>query len=225
MAKVVPVPEGLEVDVVVSPLFEENCYLVRVAGSRTAVVIDPGLDAESVAELVTSRQLEVAAILNTHGHADHIAGNEFLKRCWPGAELVIGRDDASKLTDPIANLSAPFGVSLISPPADRQVVGGEELTYGPLRLLVQAAPGHSRGHVVFSTEPTTSPAAIFGGDVLFRESVGRTDFPDGDATALAASIRSVFYACPDDTIVYPGHGPPTTVGHEKRANPFVPGVL
>ena len=218
------VPEGLEVDVVVSPLFEENCYIVRCTGSSVAVIIDPGLDAESVSQLVSDRRLEVAAILNTHGHADHIAGNEFLKRCWPDAELVIGKGDADKLEDPVANLSAPFGVALVSPPADRYVDDGDELIYGPLRLWVRSTPGHSRGHVVFGTAEIRRPMAIFAGDVLFRESVGRTDFPDGDTESLAASIRNVLYTQPDDTIIYPGHGPPTTVGHEKRANPFVPAL-
>ncbi len=224
LVQVDPVPAQLEVDVVVSPLFDENCYIVRRKGSRQAVVIDPGLDPEAILKLVTSERLEVEAILNTHGHADHIAGNDFLKRCWPHAPLVIGRLDADKLSDPVANLSAPFGVALVSPPPDQLLDDGDSIDFADLPLLVRDTPGHCRGHIVFVTRETTSaPIAVFGGDVLFRESVGRTDFPDGDAAALANSIRSVLYSLPDDTIVYPGHGPPTTIGHERVANPFVPG--
>jgi glyoxylase-like metal-dependent hydrolase (beta-lactamase superfamily II) len=126
-----------------------------------------------------------------------------------------------KLTDPAGNLSAAFGMSLVSPPADRLLDHGERISLAGLDLAVREIPGHSRGHVVFVAEGLTPPV-VFGGDVLFKEGVGRSDFTDGDFTALAAGIREHLYNLPDETIVFPGHGDPTTVGHEKRHNPFVP---
>ncbi|NCA12490.1 MBL fold metallo-hydrolase, partial [bacterium] len=136
---------------------------------------------------------------------------------------VIGRGDASKLGDPTANLSGGFGIALTSPPADRAVDDGERLEIAGMAIDVREIPGHSSGHVVFVLGRETPPV-VFAGDVLFRESIGRTDFPDGDFAALAAGIRRHLYSLPDDTIVFPGHGPPTTVGHEKRHNPFVPAI-
>jgi glyoxylase-like metal-dependent hydrolase (beta-lactamase superfamily II) len=111
-------------------------------------------------------------------------------------------------------------VPLVSPPADRLLDHGERVAVAGLEFSVREIPGHSRGHVVFVVEGV-APVVVFGGDVLFRESVGRSDFADGDADALAAGIRSQLYVLPDDAIVYPGHGGPTTIGHERRHNPFV----
>lgn len=222
-SELVPRPSHLTFDIVVSPMFDENCYIVRRPDSTDAVVIDPGLDPESIQRVIAEQHLQVKAILNTHGHSDHIAGNEFLKRCWPNAELAIGTGDADKLADPVLNLSAPFGLALISPPADRLLSDGERIEYAGLEFTVRDTPGHSRGHVVFLLDKEIKPAVVFGGDVLFRESVGRTDFPDADPTELAKSIKEVLYRLPDDTIVYPGHGPETTIGYEKMHNPFVPG--
>ena len=108
----------------------------------------------------------------------------------------------------------------MSPPADRLLDDDERFELAGFTIDVFEIPGHSSGHVVFVLRRRT-PAVVFAGDVLFRESIGRTDFPDGDFSALAAGIRHRLYTLPDDTIVFPGHGPPTTVGHEKRHNPFV----
>jgi glyoxylase-like metal-dependent hydrolase (beta-lactamase superfamily II) len=112
-------------------------------------------------------------------------------------------------------------MSLVSPPADRLLDHGERISLAGLDLAVREIPGHSLGHVVFVAEGL-APPVVFGGDVLFKEGVGRSDFTDGDFTALAAGIREHLYTLPDETIVFPGHGDPTTVGHEKRHNPFVP---
>ena len=209
----------LAIDVVVSPMFGENCFIARLPDSSQCVVVDPGLDPEAIQETITNQRLSVHAILNTHGHADHIAGNEFMKRCWPDAPLVIGTGDEIMLSDPVANLSSSYGMGLISPPADQLVDAGDEIEFAGIRFAVRFTPGHSPGHVVFLVEG--EPNIVFGGDVLFRSGIGRTDFPTGSFEQLASSIRNELYTLPDDTVVLPGHGPETTVGIERKTNPFV----
>lgn len=205
---------------VISPPFDENSYIAHLAGRDDCVLFDPGFDPDSILEYLDERGLKLAAILCTHGHSDHIAGNAIMKERWPQAPLVIGVGDASKLTDPRGNLSAAFGASLVSPPADRTIDEGDRFEAAGLEFDVLAAPGHSIGHVVFLCRQS-DPWYLFGGDVLFRGSVGRTDFPDGDFDALRAAIHDKFFTLPDDTIVLPGHGPATTIGREKQTNPFV----
>jgi hydroxyacylglutathione hydrolase len=206
--------------VVTSSLFEENAYLVAVPGDSACIVVDPGLDVEAIMALLERERWSPVAILNTHGHADHIAGNAALKERWPEAPLIIGEGDASKLTDPVGNLSAGFGVPLVSPPADRTVREGEVLDLAGIRWTVLDTPGHSSGHVVFVTKDL-SPTIVLGGDVLFEGCIGRSDFPDSDPEALVRSIRDKLFTLGDDTVVLPGHGPATTVGVERRTNPFV----
>jgi hydroxyacylglutathione hydrolase len=207
-----------QVRTVVSRPFEENTYLVWLEGRPDAVVLDPGMEPDLITEALAEHGLRAAAILNTHGHADHIAGNAALKEAFPAAPLVIGANETRLLSDPDANLSAPFGLPLTSPPADRTVVEGDVVEAAGLRFEVLDVPGHSPGHVVFVLRGR--PALVFGGDVLFRGSVGRYDFPGSDGALLFDGIRTKVFALPDDTVVYPGHGPATTVGHEKRTNPF-----
>jgi glyoxylase-like metal-dependent hydrolase (beta-lactamase superfamily II) len=182
------------------------------------LVFDPGLEPSLILEYLHERNLNVAAILNTHGHGDHIAGNADLKQAFPTAPLMIGKGDAPLLTDPWANMSAPFGFDIASPAADRLLEEDESLELAGIRLEVLEIPGHSPGHIVFIFRG--KPVVVFGGDVLFRGSIGRTDFPGGDGPGLIRGIRTKLFALPDDTVVYPGHGPVTTVGYEKRTNPF-----
>lgn len=215
------VPErGFELATLVSMPFEENSYVAHLPGRIDCLVFDPGLEPDLILDYLDKHHLAPAAVLCTHGHSDHIGGNAALKERWPDCPLIIGEGDSAKLTDPTLNLSAAFGVQLISPPADRTVREGETLELAGFRLEVLDAPGHSVGHVVFVVRDH-APIYVFGGDVLFRGSIGRTDFPDGDFDALRAAIHEKLFTLPDDTIVLPGHGPETTVGAEIRGNPWV----
>jgi glyoxylase-like metal-dependent hydrolase (beta-lactamase superfamily II) len=205
---------------VISAPFDENSYIAHWGGRDDCIVFDPGFDPDAVFDYLEQQGLAPAAILCTHGHSDHIAGNAALKDRWPQAPLVIGVGDAYKLTDPAGNLSAAFGALLVSPPADRTVDEPEQFEAAGITLDVLATPGHSAGHVAFLCRQV-EPWHVFGGDVLFRGSVGRTDFPDGDFDSLRASIHDKLFSLPDNTIVLPGHGPVTDIGREKRSNPFV----
>ena len=212
--------EQMEIRVVVSAAFQQNTYVIWRPGREDCVVIDPGLDPEKILKCLENEGLSPAAMLNTHGHSDHIGGNETLKKKWPACPIVIGADEAQKLLDPSQNLSVMFGAHLLSPPADHCVNDGDVYSAGGFDLKVAAIPGHSPGHVVFSVEGQ-NPGVVFVGDVIFQGSIGRTDFPDGDFGQLAAGIKAKLFTLPDDTLLLSGHGPATTVGDERRTNPFV----
>ena len=212
-------PDLLQIHTIMSLPFEENTYVLWLKGHGEALVIDPGLEPDLILEFLSEQQLTPVAILNTHGHADHIGGNGALKNAFPQAPLIIGKDDAHMLADADANLSAPFGMPILSPPADRTVVEGDVIEAGGIRLEVLEVPGHSPGHVVFLYRGT--PWMLLGGDVLFRGSVGRTDFFNSRPEVFVPGIRGKLLTLPSDTVVYPGHGPTTTIGHEKQTNPFV----
>jgi glyoxylase-like metal-dependent hydrolase (beta-lactamase superfamily II) len=210
----------LQIVPVLSMPFAENSYVLYRQSQRDAVVVDPGLEPDLILQLLKQRQLSVTAILNTHGHADHIAGNAAIKEAFPNAPLLIGGGDAPMLQDAELNLSAPFGMEVVSPPADRLLDDGELLDLAGIRFLVRDLPGHSPGHVVFIIEEE-KPVVVLGGDTLFEGSIGRTDFPGGSLEQLLGGIRRVLFSLSDDTVVYPGHGNPTTIGVEKRTNPFL----
>jgi glyoxylase-like metal-dependent hydrolase (beta-lactamase superfamily II) len=211
---------GYEIQTVVSAPFEQVAYIVWRRGETEALIVDPGFDTESIERIVARHGLRPVAILNTHGHADHIAGNAVMKERYPAAPLVIGRNEAHLLTDASANLSAPFGLPLRSPPADRLVDDGEQLELAGFAFVVREIPGHSPGSVVFVCKDF-DPPFVLGGDVIFRGSVGRVDFPGGSGKTLAAGIKDKLFTLPERTVIFPGHGPPTTVGAERRDNPFV----
>jgi hydroxyacylglutathione hydrolase len=210
---------GLEIAAIVSHPFEQNCYVVRLPDRNDCVIIDPGLEPEKIIRHVEKGGLTPAAILITHGHSDHIGGNAAVKKRWPNCPLIIGAEDAPKLGDPWLNLSAGFGTPLVSPPADMTVEDGDTYEAAGFEWQVRSIPGHTTGHVVYLWEGQ-EPPIVFVGDVIFAGSVGRTDFPDGDQRQLVLGIRSKLFTLPDQTILAPGHGATTTVGEEKRANPF-----
>lgn len=210
---------ALQIQTIESMPFAENSYLLWLPERRDALVIDPGLEPELILEVLESEQRTLAAILNTHGHADHIGGNHAMKKAFPEAPIVIGIGETHLLTDANENLSAPFGMPITSPPADQTVREGDTLELAGIRFEVLEVPGHSPGHVVFLHR--SQPCQLFGGDVLFRGSIGRYDFPHGNGKLLFQGIKTKVLTLPEDTVVYPGHGPVTTIGHEKRTNPYL----
>lgn len=212
--------DKLQLATIVSQPFQENTYIAHLQNRHDCLIIDPGLEPELIFDYLDPRQLIPAAVLNTHGHADHIGGNTAMKDRWPGCPLVIGSHDAAKLTDADLNLSGQFGLPVTSPPADLLLDDRQQYRAAGFDLTVRHIPGHSSGHIVFLWT-LHQPNYAFVGDVLFAGSVGRTDFPDGSMQQLVEGIHSKLFCLADDTIVLSGHGPATTIGAEKQNNPFV----
>jgi len=211
---------SLRLATVVSLPFEQNTYVASLGSRSDCLVIDPGLEPQKILQYLDDHHLVPAAILVTHGHSDHIGGNKALKERWPSCPVVIGTEDAVKLTDPWLNLSAPFGMSLTSPKADVLLNDGDTYEAAGFKLQVLTIPGHSVGHVAYLWEGQY-PSVVWVGDIIFAGSIGRTDFPDGSSRQLISGIRSKLFTLPGDTILLPGHGPATTVGEEQQHNPFV----
>ncbi len=209
---------------IVSDICEENGYVVWKEGSNECVLIDPGFSAECFLDFMASENLtKAAAILCTHGHADHIGGINVIRGRFPDAKIAIGKKDADKLTDSKKNLARHFGINIVFPPADVKLTEPRtELEYAGLSFTAFQTPGHSAGHVVYllkTGENRISP--VFVGDLVFYGSVGRTDFYDGNPKALIESIQNVIFSLPDETELFTGHGPATTVGVERKTNPYV----
>jgi glyoxylase-like metal-dependent hydrolase (beta-lactamase superfamily II) len=181
--------QQLRIGVIVSRPFDENTYIAHFDGREDCVVVDPGLDPVAVEDYLIEHDLVPTALLCTHGHSDHIAGNRALKSRWPECPIIIGTGDAEKLIDSELNLSAPFGFPITSLPADQTVREGDHFVAAGLELDVFEAPGHSIGHVVFLCKQV-KPWRLFGGDVLFQGSIGRTDFPDGSFECAVRSTTS-----------------------------------
>lgn len=201
------------------------CYLVHSSHKTRALIIDPGGDAPVILEALEKYGLRAAMIFNTHGHADHIAANARLKEAFPDAVICVHEADAALLVKPVKNLSVFFGSVVKSPPADRLLRHGDVVEFDGLRFEVRHVPGHTAGGIVLYHPPAQGEAhgCAFCGDAVFAGSIGRTDFPGGDYRLLIHGIREQILSLPDDTILYPGHGPETTVGKERSLNPFLLG--
>ncbi|MGQ9525909.1 MAG: MBL fold metallo-hydrolase [Armatimonadota bacterium] len=211
---------NLSIERVLEPEWDQNCYVVSDETGE-AVVIDPGFQWEAVVSLIGERGLTVVAILNTHGHLDHIAGNRGVQQAC-GAAILTHRADCHMLIDPQANFSLLLlGQPIVSPPAAEHLEEGTAVQAGRFSLVPLHTPGHSPGGVSLVLEANGAKHGVFTGDTLFAGSVGRTDFPGASYDELIASIRLKLMGLADDLKVYPGHGPMTTIGAERRHNPFL----
>jgi hydroxyacylglutathione hydrolase len=193
-----------------------NCYIVGCEKTKEAAVIDPGDEADRILAAVRAAGLKVTHVLLTHAHFDHIGAADEVARA-SGAPLALHPDDLPLLR---AGGGAPF-FDLQPPPIPDTVdslAAGQEIGVGELTLRVLHTPGHSPGHVTFYIP---AEGALFDGDVLFAEGIGRADLPGGSFAVLMRSIGEQLMTLPDETVVYPGHGPATTIGHERRLNPWL----
>ncbi|HPD45377.1 MAG TPA: MBL fold metallo-hydrolase [Anaerohalosphaeraceae bacterium] len=209
----------MKVDTVVLGDFETNCYVVRAqAEAADCVVIDPGLAAEELLAFLEAQGARPAAVLLTHGHVDHIAGVEAVRGRYPGVVTVVHAADAAALENPVANLSMMLGRAVTARPAEVVVKEEGPVEYAGVRFDVLHTPGHTAGGVCFYS---AQAGVVFAGDALFAGSIGRTDFPGGNYGQLIESIRGKLLVLPDETVVYPGHGPATTIGQERRSNQYL----
>jgi glyoxylase-like metal-dependent hydrolase (beta-lactamase superfamily II) len=199
--------------------FIENTF-VLFDETKEAVIIDPGCyedhEQKELVKFIESKELKVQLLLNTHGHIDHVLGNSFVKRQF-GVELSIGEHDIETLKS-VEAYASNYGFQQYEPAtADSFLQEGDVVQFGNTELKVWFTPGHARGHIVFVNEDQN---ICIGGDVLFQGSIGRTDLPGGDFDTLIKSIHTKLFQFKDEMTVYPGHGDPTTIGEEKKNNPF-----
>lgn len=209
----------MKVDQLILGAYQTNSYVVRAeAASTDCLVIDTGLDSGALVDFLAAEQLQPTALVLTHGHVDHIAGIGELREHFAHVEVYIHELDAEMLTDPATNLSALSGGMFEAGPADELVKGGDVIKAAGLVFTVLHTPGHTPGGIsLYSAEN----AAVFVGDALFADSVGRTDFPGGSMAQLVTSIKTKLLSLPDETVVYPGHGPSTTIGRERSHNQYL----
>jgi glyoxylase-like metal-dependent hydrolase (beta-lactamase superfamily II) len=196
---------------VVGPLMA-NCFIIGCEKTKEAVVIDPGDEDDRI--LFELEGMKVKFIINTHGHFDHVAGNKRLKEATK-APVLIHFLDAPMLTT-LSSDASMFGISVEnSPPADQMLKDGDTISFGAVNLEVLHTPGHSPGGIALYADGN-----LFVGDTLFAGSIGRSDLPGGNYNTLISSIKNKLYVFDDDVRVFPGHGPETTIGLEKKNNPF-----
>jgi hydroxyacylglutathione hydrolase len=192
-----------------------NCFIVGCSQTRQAAVIDPGDEADRILFALAEEKLTVTHIINTHSHFDHVGANKRMKEVTAAAILIHAQD--APMLQLLSRMAAAWGMSAEdSPPPDRTIDEGDLIQVGTITFNVIHTPGHTPGGVSLYADN-----CLFVGDTLFAGSVGRTDFPGGDFDALKSSIQKKLFALPDKVKVFTGHGPDTTIGEEKRSNPFV----
>jgi glyoxylase-like metal-dependent hydrolase (beta-lactamase superfamily II) len=199
------------------PGFETNTYLVYDDVSLEAFVIDPAAPSEQLLSQISGMQLQVKAIINTHGHADHIGGNDYFHKQL-NVPVYIHANDAGMLTSSKLNLSAYMEMDLVSPPAKDMLTDGSQLKLGEIEFTIFHTPGHTQGGICLYTK-----GLLFSGDTLFLMDIGRADLPGGNYQQLLASIKSKLFTLPDATLVLPGHGPASDIAYEKSNNPYFKG--
>jgi glyoxylase-like metal-dependent hydrolase (beta-lactamase superfamily II) len=208
------------IEVIATGTIQANCYLVSCPETGSTMIVDPGAEAERILDAVQQRSLAVVSILHTHGHFDHIGATEAMLAGLTQAVPVAAHPaDAFLYTRAARAMGAALGYSapetLATP--DVALADGDVLRVGELRLRVIATPGHTPGSISL----LCGSHCVFSGDTLFRRGIGRTDLPGGDEDAIYESILTRLYPLAPELVVYPGHGAATTIGEERRANPFV----
>lgn len=195
--------------------FEENCYLLADDAGMSAVLVDPGDEGDRIVAMAAEQRCTPSAVWLTHAHLDHIGAVSAVRRAWPGIPVSLHADDRI-VYEYGATAAARYGLPWEQPaPPDASFAEGDVLAIGSLRFDVWHLPGHAPGHVAFIGE-----GLMIGGDCVFKGSVGRTDLPLSDPVAFTRSLRRIL-TLSDDTVIYPGHGPPTTIGRERASNPFL----
>ncbi len=190
-----------------------NCYILY--DGNMAAIVDPACSPEKIIAKINDLGVGVEYIIITHAHSDHISALDRIKAEYD-AKVYIGEDDADSLSDDELSLSTFFRKHAPKTKPDKLIKDGDELILGNTRLNFIHTPGHTKGGICIYT-----PGYLISGDTLFFESVGRCDFPGGSSKELSASIKNKLFTLPDNTAVYPGHGEPTSIGHEKTNNPYI----
>jgi glyoxylase-like metal-dependent hydrolase (beta-lactamase superfamily II) len=202
------------------PPFGKNGFVVGCERTREAVVIDPGDEVDELLAIVRHRRLEVCGVLLTHAHIDHVTGVGRAKTAL-GAPVYLHRDDLP-LYQHTVEQGRMFGFSVEQPPPVDRFYDGNPIEFGDYRVIVHHTPGHCPGGVCLQVGRTGEAGAhLFVGDTLFAGGIGRTDLPGGNYDVLMRSITGVLFPLGDEAVVHPGHGPDTTIGRERRTNPFV----
>ena len=194
--------------------FDENCYVVS-DDTGEGVVIDPGGMAKEILAYIREKKLSIQAVLDTHGHCDHIGANDAIRDATE-APLYIHKEDGAMISDIRLNLSAFMGFKVISRPAEHLLSEGDKISFGNSELEVIHTPGHTKGGVCF-----VGDGVVFTGDTLFAGSIGRSDFPGGSEVELIGNIKKKLLALPDEMKVYSGHGPSSEIGWERQCNPYL----
>ena len=218
-------------EIAAAPPFMKNGFVLGCPRTREGVVIDPGDEVDELVEAARRHQLRIVRILLTHAHLDHVTGVAAAKGAF-GVPVFLHRDD-QQMYDAVVQQGLMFGLRVDQPPpVDKYYGEGDDLSFGDFSIAFHHTPGHCPGGVCLAVSPATAdarmpsgqPTELIVGDTLFAGSIGRTDLPACDHDALMRSIRNVLFGFPDATPVHPGHGPSTTVGEERRTNPFVGGL-
>jgi len=209
----------IQIQILPVGMFQSNCYIVSCSETGAGVVVDAGDEGERILSAVDKLHVQVKAILQTHAHLDHVGALDEVAPAL-GAPLCMHRDEVA-VYESVERQAAMFGLGAPKRvTVDRLLEDGDKIGVGKLTAEVFHTPGHSPGHVCFYFREETPPRILVG-DVLFKGSIGRTDLPGGSYETIMETLTNVFLPLPDETIVYSGHGPKTTIGEEKRFNPFL----
>lgn len=209
----------MKIDNLILGAYETNCYIVRNSeASKDCIIIDTGLEADKLIDFLAEHKLNPLAVVLTHGHADHIMGIPVLRKSYRDIKVYIHKLDAPMLTKASSNLSMLAGKVFKTEPADILIEEPNVIDEADIKLEVLHTPGHTQGGICLYARENS---IIFVGDTLFADSIGRTDFPGGDMTQLLTAIKEKLLTLPEETVVYTGHGPSTTIANEKAYNQYL----